>query len=251
MNIVITGASSGIGRDMARVFSADEDNVIYAVARRADRLNELSRDVNCRLVPLVHDLGNREECIALYNELADEDIDIFINNAGFGLCGKFDETPLERELDMIDTNIIAVHILTKLFYSKFRAAGKGRILNVASSAGFMMGPFLSTYYATKAYVLRLSEAVNREAVEDKSPVRVSVLCPGPVRTEFDTVADVKFSLSGLSSEYVARYAIKKLMKGKTLIVPGISIKLLLFFARLVPDKLLSKITYHVQRKKTS
>ncbi len=251
MNIVITGASSGIGRDMARVFGADKDNVIYAVARRADRLAELASDLDCRLVPLVHDLSSADECIALYDELADKDIDIFINNAGFGLCGKFDETPLEREIDMINTNITAVHILTKLFYTKFRAAGKGRILNVASSAGFMMGPFLSTYYATKAYVLRLSEAINRESTEDKSPVRVCVLCPGPVRTEFDSVANVKFSLSGLSSEYVARYAIKKLMKGKMVIVPGVSIKLLLFFSRFVPDRLLSKITYHVQRKKTS
>lgn len=249
MNIVITGASSGIGRDMARVFGKDKNNVIYAVARRADRLNELANNIDCTLVPIVCDLSLREECFALHEKMKNKNIDIFINNAGFGLCGKFDETPLERELNMIDTNITAVHILTKLFYEDFKRAGKGKILNVASSAGFMMGPFLSTYYATKAYVLRLSEAINREAIEDKSAVTVSVLCPGPVRTEFDSVANVKFSLSGLSSEYVAKYAIKKMLKGKMLIVPGVSIKLLLFFSRLVPDISLSKITYHIQRKK--
>ena len=248
MKAVITGASSGIGWDMAKILS-DMGYEIYAVARRVDRLNKLKESLRTTVYPIVCDLSSEKECIDLYEKLKDEDIDILINNAGFGLCGKFYETDLKCEIDMINTNIKAVHILTKLFLKKFRKENKGRILNVASSAGFMMGPFLSTYYASKAYVLRISEAIDRELCEEKSNVKISILCPGPVKTEFDSVANVKFSLSGLESRYVAQYAIDKMFKGKLIIKPGFSIKLLLFFSRFLPDRLLSKITYHIQRKK--
>lgn len=248
MNILVTGASSGIGRDMAEILSK-KGHIVYAVARREDRLNELKEKHPENIIPIVCDISNKESCFNLFNELEDKNIDILINNAGYGMFGKFNTTDLNKELQMIDTNIIGLHILTKLFYKQFTEKNKGYILNVASSAGFMMGPLLSSYYATKAYVLRLSEALYREAKEMKSKVVVSVLCPGPVKTEFDNVADVKFSISGLESKFVAKYALNKLFKGKMVIIPGLSIKLLVFFSRFIPDRLLSKITYNIQRKK--
>ena len=195
------------------------------------------------------DLSIEENIYALYEKLEVEDIDIFINNAGFGVFGSFTETQLKDELDMININIRTLHILTKLFTKKFLKQCYGKILNVASSAGFMAGPLLSSYYASKAYVLRLSEAVDEEMARVNKNVRVSVLCPGPVKTEFNDVAGVKFAIGGLDSRYVADYAIRKMLKGKRVIIPGFSMKLLVFFSRFIPGKLLTKITYHIQRKK--
>ena len=248
MKALITGASSGIGRDMAKILS-EMGYDIYAVARRSEKLETLKNELKTNVYPLVYDLSDKNQCFKLFEELKDEDIEIVINNAGFGICGKFCDTEISRELEMINTNITAVHILTKLFCQKFKTLNKGRILNVASSAGYMMGPLLSAYYASKAYVLRLSQAIRRELIEDKSAVTISILCPGPVKTEFDKVANVRFSLKGLESMYVAKCGIEGMFKGKEVIKPGISIKLLLFFARFIPDTLLSKITYHIQHKK--
>ena len=248
MIAVVTGASSGIGRDIARNLSQMGYD-IYAVARREDKLLELKNELKTNVYPYVADLSKPEECKKLYEDLKDKDIDVLVNNAGFGAFGEFSEIPLERETEMINTNIVSVHILTKLFLNDFKAKDKGYILNVASSAGFMMGPLLATYYATKAYVLRLTEAIYRELKEEKSNVHVCTLCPGPVKTEFDSVANVSFSISGLESDYVAKYAIKKMFKRKMLIVPGFVMKMSLLFSRFVPDKLLSKITYNIQKKK--
>ena len=250
MKALITGASSGIGRDMALILS-NMGYDIYAVARRSDRLNSLKNELNTNVYPMIYDLSDTNQCFRLFDELKGTDIDVVINNAGFGVCGEFYSTDIKRELEMIDTNITAVHILTKLFYQKFKKLNKGKILNVASSAGYMMGPFLSSYYASKAYVLRLSQAINRELKEDNSAVTVSVLCPGPVKTEFDAIAGVSKSLSGLDSMYVAKCGIKGMFKGKSVIKPGFSVKMLLLFTRFVPDNLLSKITYNIQKRKIS
>ena len=250
MIALVTGASSGIGRDIACVLS-EMGYDIYAVARREEKLYELKSKLKTALYPIVADLSNPNECRHLYEVLKDKDIDILVNNAGFGAFGRFSEIPLERELEMINTNIVSVHILTKLFLKDFKTRNRGYILNVASSAGFMMGPLLAAYYASKAYVLRLTEAVHRELKEENSGVHICALCPGPVKTEFDSVANVRFSIKGLSSIYVAKYAVKKMFKRKLLIVPGITMKISLFFSRFVPDILLSKITYALQHKKES
>lgn len=248
MKAIVTGASSGIGRDMARVLCSMGFEV-YGIARRGDRLRELQSEFAYNFIPVEMDLSVEKNIYDFYDKIQNEDIDIFINNAGFGLFGSFDKTDLTKELEMIDINIRSLHILTKLFVRKFLGQGYGKILNVSSSAGFMAGPLLSSYYASKAYVLRLSEAVDEEVRRQNKNVTVSVLCPGPVNTEFDSVADVSFSLNGLSSEYVAGYAIRKMLKGKRVIIPGFSMKLLVFFSRFVPEKLLTKITYHIQSKK--
>ena len=150
---------------------------------------------------------------------------------------------------MIDVNIKCVHILTKLFLQEFVKKDKGRILNVASSAGFMAGPRLNTYYATKNYVLKFTMAIYEELRRMKSNVHISALCPGPVNTEFNRVAKGKFELKGLSSEYVAKYAIDKSLKNKLLIVPGTIMKIGVFMTRLVPYKLLLRITYGIQKRK--
>lgn len=249
MTALITGASSGIGREFARVLSKMGYDIIV-VARRADRLEELKNELNGNVTVITCDLSVKENCIKLYDKVADMDIDIVINNAGFGVYGDFVSSDLDKELAMIETNVCALHILTKLFVKKFAEKNKGRILNVASSAGFMMGPFLSSYYASKAYVLRLSQAIDRELKQMGSSVRVQTLCPGPVETEFDKTADVKNSMSGLSGRYVAEYAVEKMLKGKSVIIPGFGIKLSVFFSKLVPDRLLSLINYNIQKKKS-
>ena len=172
-----------------------------------------------------------------------------INNAGFGLAGEFAATDLDTELNMIDVNIRALHILTKLFLRDFIDRDTGIILNVASSAGFMPGPLMATYYATKNYVLRLSEAIYEELRRRGSHVKISALCPGPVNTEFNRVAKVKFAMKGISSEDCARIAIDGALKGKLVIIPGGMIRVGLFFRRFVPEKLMLKLAYGFQRRK--
>lgn len=248
MKAIVTGASSGIGRDMSRVLTS-LGFTVYGVARRKDRLEELRNELGEIFIPVEMDLSKEENLYKLFESMQNEDIDIIVNNAGFGIFGAFHKTDLQRELDMLDVNIRSLHILTKLFSQKFLKQGYGKILNVGSSAGFMAGPLLSSYYASKAYVLRLSEAVDEEMRRQNKNVTVSVLCPGPVKTEFDEVADVRFSLKGLDSSYVAEYAIRKMFKGKRVIIPGFTMKLLVFFSRLVPAGLLTKITYHTQKRK--
>ena len=248
MKAIVTGASSGIGRDMSRLL-ASLGFTVYGVARRKDRLEELQKELGEIFIPVEMDLSKEENLYKLFESMQNEDIDILVNNAGFGIFGAFHKTDLQRELDMLDVNIRSLHILTKLFSKKFLKQGYGKILNVGSSAGFMAGPLLSSYYASKAYVLRLSEAVDEEMRRQNKNVTVSVLCPGPVKTEFDEVADVRFSLNGLDSFYVAEYAIRKMLKGKRVIIPGFTMKLLVFFSRLVPAGVLTKITYHTQKRK--
>ena len=248
MKAIVTGASSGIGRDMSRVL-ASLGFTVYGVARRKDRLEELQKELGEIFIPVEMDLSKEENLYKLFESMQNEDIDIIVNNAGFGIFGAFHKTDLQRELDMLDVNIRSLHILTKLFSQKFLKQGYGKILNVGSSAGFMAGPLLSSYYASKAYVLRLSEAVDEEMRRQNKNVTVSVLCPGPVKTEFDEVADVRFSLKGLDSFYVAEYAIRKMFKGKRVIIHGFTMKLLVFFSRLVPAGVLTKITYHTQKRK--
>ena len=245
MKALITGASSGIGRDMARYLSSMGYDVIV-VARRKDRLEELKSELkNIEVVSL--DISNYDNCLKLFKEYSD--IDILINNAGFGIFGSFNNTDLDRELEMIDTNIKAVHILTKLYLNEFVKKDKGYILNVASTAGFFSGPLMDTYYATKGYVLKLTEGISEELRRIKSNVYIGALCPGPTDTEFNDVAKVKFMTKSLSSEYVARYSIDNMLKRKVIIIPGFMNKMSVFFTRFISRKRMLKIVYNIQRKK--
>lgn len=248
MNVLITGASSGIGRDMARIFHK-MGHQLFLVARRENLLEDLKSELDGKPEIISLDLSSEKNCFELYERLKDKNIDILINNAGFGVFGEFDKSPLSRELKLIDVNIRALHILTKKFLSDFEEKNSGYILNVASSAAFLSGPLLSSYYGSKAYVLRLTTAIYEELRQKKSNVYVGVLCPGPVDTEFNQTAGVRFNLKSLKSKDVAEYAIKKMFNKKLIIVPGFSIKMGIFFQRFVPTKLLLKISYNIQRSK--
>lgn len=250
MKVLVTGASSGIGRDMAREFAERKYDLIIA-SRDEKRLNELKTELEVQykvnVKPITVDLSNEENCINLYEN--NKDIDILVNNAGFGVFGEFTKTDLQKELDLIKTNIVAVHILTKLYLKDMAKKDNGIILNVSSIAGSMPGPLMCAYYSSKAYVLRLSEGIREELKKKKSKVKICVLQPGPVNTNFNNVAGVKFNLSSKTSEYVAKYAVSKLLKGKFNIVPGFTIKCAKFMSKITPDFIVAKICYHMQEKK--
>ncbi len=249
MRALITGASSGIGRDMARYLASLGWDLVV-VARRTERLLSLKEELKAvDVMCITADLSSKEDCVRVYEETKGVHIDMLINNAGFGLAGEFVDTDLDVELKMIDTNITALHILTKLYLKDFVKRDSGIILNVASSAAFMAGPLLNTYYATKNYVYRLSQAIHQELKEKKSKVSVSVLCPGPIQTEFLDVANVGFVFKGLKSEDVAKLAVDKALKGKLIIIPGVMMKIGKFLLRLAPEKLMLWVSYRIQHKK--
>lgn len=247
---LITGASSGIGREFAVLLSELGFEMIL-VARRREKLEETAKSCKTKCIIIEADLSKEDEVYNLYEKVKTyNDINMLINNAGFGLFGEFTNADLDKELNMIDLNIKSVHILTKLFLSDFRKRDKGSIINVASSAAFLPGPLMGTYYATKAYVQRLTLAIAEELRREKSNVYIGAFCPGPVDTEFNDVANVKFNLKGISSKFAAEYAIKQALRKKVLIIPGKTIKLGVFFQRFVPLKLLLRISYNIQKKKS-
>lgn len=250
MKALITGASSGIGRDMARNLAGRGFDLVL-VARDEEKLNHISKELeekyNVKTEIIVMDLSIENNCIDLHKTV--KDVDILINNAGFGDCGDFTKTDLNKELKMIKTNIVAYHILTKLYLIDMKEKNSGKILNVASIAGFLPGPLMATYYATKSYVVRLSESIREELNKENSNVQISILCPGPVRTNFNSVANVKFHMRESNSQNIANFAIKKFLKGDFYIIPGGDVKLAIFFSHFVPSSLISKITYRVQKRK--
>lgn len=248
MKALITGASSGIGADMARILSNMGYDLIL-VARRKDRLEKLKNELKTEVEIISMDISTTFNCIKLYNKVKKQDIDILINSAGFGVFGSFELTDLDKELDMIDLNIKTVHTLTKLFLKDFIKKDKGYILNIASSAAFSPGPLMATYYATKAYVLHLTEAIYEELRRKQSKVYVGALCPGPVDTEFNDVANVIFSVKSMPSYDVAKYAIKKMFKRKLVIVPSLMMKLTRFISILSPTKLKLRVIYSIQKNK--
>jgi len=254
---LITGASSGIGYDIAGEL-AERGYDLILVARREERLKSLAekltaeKGVRCEVVPA--DVSDRVTCEKLYIGMSErgisiEDIEILVNNAGFGVLGEFVENSLERELELIDVNVTALHILTKMFLRGFVKRGGGYILNVASAAGFMSGPKMAAYYASKNYVLSLSAALYEEQRRSKSNVSVSVLCPGPVKTEFSDVANSDFAVVALTSKFVAKKAVKGMLAHKLFIIPGISNKLSIFATRFMPRKLMLRIVYKIQNLK--
>ena len=250
---VVTGASAGIGVHFAQEL-AKRGYALVLVARREERLKTLAEELKqqygtiCRVIPC--NVSNTEECYRLVDALSDIHVEVFINNAGFGDCSPFLKGDLTKELDMVDVNIKAVHTLTKLMLQKMQEKNEGYILNVASSAGLIpAGPYMATYYATKAYVTSLTQAIAQELKEAKSNLYVGCVCPGPVDTEFNQVANVEFSLPGISAEYCAKYSIKKMFQKKTVIIPTLTMKLVLFGVRLLPRKWYIAITARQQKKK--
>lgn len=248
MKALITGASSGIGYSMAKYFDKLEIELIL-VGRNKEKLEQLQQELKVKSKIVIADLSDLTKVKELYILTRSEDIDILINNAGFGLFGEFNDIDINKELEMINTNIKAVHLLTKLFLRDMKKKNSGYIMNVSSSAAFGPGPLMATYYATKAYVNNLTEAISEELKRSNSNVLVSSLCPGPVDTNFNNIAGVNFAIKPLKSDYVAKYAIDKMLQGKTIIVPGIMMKLTLFARRFAPRSLIRKITYNIQKAK--
>lgn len=249
MIALITGASSGIGEELAKNLASKGFNLVL-VARRQERLKEIKENINemfdVKIKLICLDLSKTEACKQLYDEVKGIGIDILINNAGFGLFGKFEDTDLDRELEMIDVNIKAVHILTKLFLRDFVKRNYGYILNVASIAGFMAGPLMATYYASKNYVLQLSRAVSQELKQNKINVYVGALCPGPVNTEFNRVAGAEFAVGGSLAFEVADFAVNEMFKGKNVIIPKKEMKALAMLSKALPSKLVLWGTYFAQ-----
>jgi len=248
MKALVTGASSGIGRDMSK-YLLDLGYNIIAVSKDKEKLNKEFREYKHKVKIYAYDLTKEEECIKLYEEVKKENIDILINNAGFGDSGNFTETNLKKEIEMIDLNIKSYHILTKLFLKDFVRRDYGRILNVASIAGFMSGPYMATYYATKNYIVSLSLAIYEELKKDKSKVKISIFCPGPVDTNFNNVANVKFNIGALSSEYASKVAIEGMFKNKLLIIPY-NMKINHVLTKITPTKVVLSVTSLIQERRS-
>ncbi len=252
---LITGASSGIGRELARCFAKDRVNLVL-VARRRERLQELAgelseaHNISVEIFDVdLSDAGARE---GVYHALRKKNIavDYLVNNAGFGDNGPFIECDWQKQNAMIELNITALSHLTRLFAPEMAQRGRGGVLNVASTAAFLPGPYMSVYYATKAYVLSFTEALAQEL--KGSGVRVSALCPGPVVTEFQQQANIKNTrmFSGpmvLDAGRVARIGYRGLMRGKTVNIAGLLMKLTIHPLRLTPRALVRAVSAALAR----
>lgn len=185
MKALITGATSGLGREFAMQLSKYGYDLIL-VSRNKEELFKIKSILNTNVDIFVADLSNEMNCYKVYNKYKNEKLDLFINNAGVGVFGDFVSTELESELNMINLNLITPHILTKLFLNEFVKRNNGYILNIASTAAFCPGPLMASYYATKSYIFSLTVSIYEELRKTNSNVRISVLCPGPVNTNFNT-----------------------------------------------------------------
>lgn len=245
MKAVITGASSGIGLHIAKYLDSLGIKTVVA-ARRKDRLDALAKQLKNECIPVQADMSDLRDCTELFEK--HRDADIVVNCAGFGVFGQFEKTSLSRELEMIDVNIKSLHILTKLYLKEFENRGSGYILNVSSLASFSPGPMFSSYYASKSYVTQLTRAVAFELKKKKSKVKISVFCPGSVDTEFNATAGAKkFSTPPLAPEFAAKYAVDRMFKGKTVIVPGLWPKFLHMASKLLPSSVCMNAVYNSKK----
>ncbi len=251
---LITGASTGIGYELAKLFAKDRHNLIL-VARDEGKLetakNELSKyNVEVKILSL--DLSKSEDIQGLFNyvEMNKLNVDILVNNAGIGTFGDFSEIEWVKEEALIDINIKVLTKLTKYFLPKIIECKNGGILNVASTAAFCSGPRMAAYYASKAYVLNLTEAIYEECKD--SGIRISCLCPGPVKTTFQDKAGIKKSESTkkylMDAEEVAKVSYKDFKKGKLIIIPGMKNKLLVIGNKLLPRRISRKIILKTNKK---
>ena len=252
MIALVTGASSGIGREIARSLARHGINVIIT-ARSKDKLSELKNELvdayGVKVLCVTADLSDEKQVYELYNRVKKYKIDILINNAGFGVYGAFANSSLERETEMISVNIRAFHILFKLFLRDFKSRGCGYILNTASAAGFLPGPYFGAYYATKAYVVRLTQAVAEELRRENSGVHLSMFCPGPVNTGFEETANIRFITPLYSPAKLAEHAVREMFGGKLLISENKLTSLALYASKFVPDCVLAYFVAIFQAKR--
>ena len=253
---LITGASSGIGYEFSKVFAKNGYNLVL-VSRNTEKLKIISKEIrkqnDIQVKVISKDLGKSSAPQELYDEVAAEGItiDVLVNNAGIGVYGKLIDSSTQKQMDLIQLNITSLTMLCKLFGRDMAKKGSGRMLNVASTAAFQAGPFISTYYASKAYVLMLSEALGSELKQDG--VTVSVLCPGPTQTEFFERNDMigtrlEKSPYIMSPTKVAEIGFSGLLKGKTVVIPGLINKLLTFSVRLIPRRVVTAIASSLNQR---
>lgn len=252
---LITGASSGIGLEFAKIHASKGGNLVL-VARNIAKLNELKAELEKQYSISVYviekDLSVKDTPLEVYEELKKENIqiDYLINNAGFGDLGFFTETNWEKELKMINLNIIALTQFTKLYVKDMVARKSGKIMNLASTAAFLPGPMMAVYFATKAYVLNLSEAINGEV--KKHGVTVTSLCPGPTVSGFMAAAEIEenklFNNKNPSSREVAEFGYKAMMKGKAVAIHGLKNYILANSVRFIPRSWVVAITMKMQGK---
>jgi len=244
--VLITGASSGIGLELAKIFSENKYNLVL-VARSKDKLEELSKKLKAKAIVISLDLSKQDSAEKLVSELKKRklEIDILVNNAGFGFAGAFSEMNEEIIVQMMNLNMNTLTILTKKLLPQL-IKRKGKILNVASTAAFQPGPYMAVYYATKAYVLSFSEALNEEL---KGKVVVSALCPGATKTGFAKRAGVSGKLifkNAMNSYEVALKAYSGLMSEKRVIVTGFKNKVMMCLTKFMPKSIVLKVVKKIQ-----
>ncbi|MEN9800720.1 MAG: short-chain dehydrogenase [Pseudomonadota bacterium] len=255
---LVTGGNSGIGLDLARLFARDGHDLVL-VARDAGRLEQAAaelRGFKVNVETCVADLGRPGGLDAVKAALGDRvgKVEVLVNNAGYGLQGAFAETPLEAELGMLQVNVVALTALTKWVLPGMVAARRGRILNVGSTAGFPPGPFMAVYYASKAYVNSLSQALSAEL--EGTGVTVTVLCPGPVETRFQAQAGMEGSrlmqmrAAVLPSAEVAEQGYRAMREGEPLVVPGLVNKLGVFGQRFLPRAAITAMTRRLNSRES-
>jgi short-subunit dehydrogenase len=255
-NVLITGASGGIGYELAKIFAEEGCNLVL-VARSEDKLmkikKQLERQYEILIELIIKDLSVKDAAEDIYNILLrnNVDVDILVNNAGFGDFGDFAHADWDKQYSMIQVNIAALIHMTRLFLKPMVERGYGKILNLSSTAAFQPGPFMSIYYASKAFVLSFSESLSKEL--DGSGVTVTALCPGPTQTGFVDAASLENSklfktIKVSNVEDVAIFGYKALMNGKTVAIHGFTNKLLAFGVRLIPRSLVREIMYGLQKK---
>jgi uncharacterized protein len=249
--VLITGASSGIGYELSKIFAFNGYKLIL-VARNKERLtviaDELMTEYNCLATVIQKDLSIKNSAVELFKELSDMgvEVDVLVNNAGIGNSGTFHETDLGKDLEMLTLNIESLTVLTKLFSKKMAELGEGKILNIASTGAYQPGPYIATYYATKAYVLSLSESISNEL--KNFGVTVSTLCPGATMTEFSKRAGKSDVKGAMSPKAVADIAFRGLMKNKGIIIPGFTNKIAVLAAKLLPRRTSADLMGKVQLK---
>lgn len=251
---LITGASSGIGLDLAHLFAADGYELLLAArseGKLRDLAGELARQYGVSVAVIPADLERPAAADELFAAVHTP-VDVLVNNAGFGVTGRFTGTDLARELAMIQVNVTALVQLTKLFLRPMVERGRGRILNVASTAAFQPGPLMAVYYATKAFVLSFSEAIAEELAG--TGVTVTALCPGPTATAFAGVAGMTNTrlfnvIKPMSSKQVARIGYNAMRRGKRVVVTGALNKMLAQSVRISPRRVVTKVTRTLQEKR--
>ena len=248
MKALVTGASSGIGYSIARYLSKIGYDLII-VARRKDCLENLKRECNTKVKIIDLDLSIISNMYKLYELTKEDDIDLLVNNAGVGIYGEFYDIDVSKEIGMLNLNVIATDVLTKLYLKDMVSKNSGKILNVSSVLGFMPGPLMSSYYASKAYITSMSRAINTELKMKRINVVVSTLCAGAVDTNFNSDLGVSFFIPPSNSQKVAEYTIEKLMKNKEIIIPGVFNKITYVLNKIIPINISKYLLYITQNGK--